>query len=374
MLFGKRSTNRVFVVQGNTAGFDDSVAVIDGTPGSPTENTVVATIPVSGRYLAGANTMAVNPTTHRVYIPSFDPGGQVVVIDGASSTLLSPISVAANPLSAVYDSVHNRVYIGHGSYFSRSQLTIIDAASHAVSNGPDVGVGQYELGVNPGPHTLYVHKGDPSRGSAYGVAVVDTNTNTVTTTISGGSHAFGGIGVDPTEDRIYVADHALDAVRIIDGAAGSPTQNTVIGTVAIGDQPRGLAVNPALGRVYVAGSGGNSVSVVADVNSETNRFRLAPQMLVDHGYSFTLTKLQDGRLLAVGGNPGSTITAAAEIYDPLTGAWSLTGSLSTSRCEHSATLPDDGRVLVAGGSNETGTLASPSCSIRRRASSGPEDR
>ncbi|HPM81905.1 MAG TPA: kelch repeat-containing protein, partial [Candidatus Anammoximicrobium sp.] len=352
-------TNRVFVVQDNTAAADDTVAVIDGTPGSPTENTVVATIPVPGRYLAMSNTMAVNPTTHRVYIPSFDPGGQVVVIDGVSNSLLSLISVAANPLSAAYDSVHNRVYVGHGAFFMRSQLTIIDAATHAVSNGPNVGIGQYDLGVNPGTNTLYVHKGDPGRGSPYGVAVVDTVTNTVTTTIPGGASAFGGVGVDASARRIYVADSTLDAVRIIDGAVGSPTQNTVIATVAIGDQPRGLAVNPALGRVYVATTGVNAVSVVADVYSETNRFRPAAQMLVDHGYQFTLTKLQDGRLLAIGGNPASGgITAAAEIYDPQTGAWSLTGSLNTQRDGHSATLLPDGRVLIAGGSNATGTLAS----------------
>jgi len=351
------NTNRVFVVRDNTAAFDDSVAVIDGTPGSPTENTVVATIPVFGRYLGAANTMAVNPTTHRVYIPSFDPGGQVVVIDGVSNSLLTPISVAANPLSAAYDPIHNRVYIGHGSYFMRSQLTIIDAATHAVSNGPNVGIGQYELGVNPGTHTLYVHKGDPSRGSPYGVAVVDTNTNTLTTTISGGSHAYGGIGVDPATDRIYAADLALDAVRIIDGATGSPTQNTVIATVAVGDQPRGLAVNPALGRVYVATSGAHSVSVVADVNSETYRFRSAAQMLVDHGHSFTITELRDGRVLVAGGGHAQ-YTAAAEIYDPQTGAWSLAGSMNSPRGGHSATRLPDGRVLIAGGSNATGTLAS----------------
>jgi YVTN family beta-propeller protein len=353
------STNQVFVVQGNTAAADDTVAVIDGTPGTLTENTVVTTIPVSGRYLAGASSMAVNPTTHRVYIPSFDPGGQVVVIDGSSNTLLPPISVAANPVSAAYDSGHDRIYVGHGAFFGRSELTMIDAATHAVSNGPTVGLAQSDLGVNADTHTLYVHKGDPSRGSAYEVVVVDTTTNTVTTTIPGGASSYGGVGVDPATDRIYVADSTLDAVWIIDGATGSPTQNTVIATVAIGDQPRGLAVNAALGRVYVANAGANSVSVLADVNSETNRFRLAAPMLVDHGYTFTLTKLQDGRLLAVGGNPASGgITAAAEIYDPQTGAWSLTGSLNTPRDGHSATLLPDGRVLIAGGSNATGTVAS----------------
>jgi hypothetical protein len=40
---------------------------------------------------------------------------------------------------------------------------------------------------------------------------------------------------------------------------------------------------------------------------------------------------------------------SAEIYHPALGAWSLTGSMSTPRMDHTATLVPDGRVLVSGG-------------------------
>jgi hypothetical protein len=69
----------------------------------------------------------------------------------------------------------------------------------------------------------------------------------------------------------------------------------------------------------------------------------------------SLTKLTDGRVLAVGGLSGpyggvsQAGVASAEIYDPATRGWTATGALHESRFAHSATLLGDGRVLVAGG-------------------------
>jgi len=74
----------------------------------------------------------------------------------------------------------------------------------------------------------------------------------------------------------------------------------------------------------------------------------------------TATVLRDGRVLIVGGSllacddffscPGeSDIHASAEIYDPATGTFTLTGNLNLPRYDHTATLLPDGRVLIAGG-------------------------
>src|SRR5207245_1127384 len=66
-------------------------------------------------------------------------------------------------------------------------------------------------------------------------------------------------------------------------------------------------------------------------------------------YSHTATLLPAGKVLVAGGFNGSGTLASAELYDPVAGAWSATGSMSTARDGHTATLLSTGKVLVAGG-------------------------
>jgi hypothetical protein len=67
----------------------------------------------------------------------------------------------------------------------------------------------------------------------------------------------------------------------------------------------------------------------------------------------TATLLQDGRVLVTGGEGGSAsgVLSKAELFDPKTGTFSSTGSMTAERVYHTATLLQDGRVLIAGGEN-----------------------
>jgi hypothetical protein len=64
----------------------------------------------------------------------------------------------------------------------------------------------------------------------------------------------------------------------------------------------------------------------------------------------TATLLNDGRVLIAGGGNGGLISGS-ELYDPKSGTFSETGSLNTPRHKHTAGLLPDGRVLIAGGSD-----------------------
>jgi hypothetical protein len=73
----------------------------------------------------------------------------------------------------------------------------------------------------------------------------------------------------------------------------------------------------------------------------------------------TATKLQDGRVLIVGGRKtlaGDLVTNSAEIYDPATGNFVPThGLMSVPRERHTATLLPNGMVLITGGNDYSGT-------------------
>ena len=71
-------------------------------------------------------------------------------------------------------------------------------------------------------------------------------------------------------------------------------------------------------------------------------------------YGHTATLLENGKVLIVGGSDDGDLGSAlgsAELYDPATGSWSLTANLSQTRVLHTATLLEGGEVLVAGGYN-----------------------
>jgi N-acetylneuraminic acid mutarotase len=112
------------------------------------------------------------------------------------------------------------------------------------------------------------------------------------------------------------------------------------------------------GKVLVAGgsnvlSGGTGTVVGAEqlYDPGTNTWSTAASMLTPRALH-TATLLNNGKVLVAGGY-GSAYFVNAELYDPMTNSWAVTGSMTSPRSLHTATLLPDGRVLVAGGRGST---------------------
>ena len=114
------------------------------------------------------------------------------------------------------------------------------------------------------------------------------------------------------------------------------------------------------GKVLVAGgvdSSGNMLASAELFNPTTGIWSLTGSLHVARE-NFKATPLSNGKVLIEGGiNSSGMSLVSTELYDPTAGTWSLTGNLQVGRENHSAVLLSNGRVLVAGG--DSGTQSNP---------------
>ena len=105
----------------------------------------------------------------------------------------------------------------------------------------------------------------------------------------------------------------------------------------------------ANGKVLVAGGSDDthSLSSAELYDPVTGEWTLTGAMN-DARDAHAAALLANGKVLVTGGFGGPTLSSA-ELYDPATGAWTLTGAMNTDRDSHTATLLPNGMVLVAGG-------------------------
>ena len=75
-------------------------------------------------------------------------------------------------------------------------------------------------------------------------------------------------------------------------------------------------------------------------------------------YNHSATLLNDGRVLVTGGETDVLTTSLCEIYDPTTNIWSNAASMNEKRSSHASILLITGNVFTSGGSNEAPVLKS----------------
>jgi hypothetical protein len=112
-------------------------------------------------------------------------------------------------------------------------------------------------------------------------------------------------------------------------------------------------------QVLIAGGAGTSASgdawdTAELYDIEVGEFIPAGRMTTPR-FGHTATLLPDGKVLIAGGSPttnyrpGTMVLASCEIYDPWTNTFTPASPLTVTRMAHTATLLNNGRILIAGG-------------------------
>jgi hypothetical protein len=124
----------------------------------------------------------------------------------------------------------------------------------------------------------------------------------------------------------------------------------------------GTATKLLDGRVLIVGGAANEPAEIYDPGQGT--FSTTGTPVTSRIIGLTATLLRDGKVLFTGGttnlgcewNPSQVnpqdIVANAEIFDPAMGTFSAAANMNVSRMEHTATLLNNGKVLIVGGTSD----------------------
>jgi len=134
-----------------------------------------------------------------------------------------------------------------------------------------------------------------------------------------------------------------------------PSSNTWTSAPSMSEARHAIWLNAVVlpsGSALVAGgidASSKSLATAEVYDPYTNSWHSAGPMSEPHGSGLTATLLQDGRVLVAGGGTTSYSVASADLYDPTTNTFSPAAPMSVPRFEATAALMPNGMVLVAGG-------------------------
>jgi hypothetical protein len=268
-----------------------------------------------------------------------------------ATVIVAPVVISLNQTAVTIDVGNQFAFVANvmGAVNTAVAWSIQEGASGGSITSSGVYTAPGNLGVF---HVIATSQSDATQATAI-VTVA-----TLMVSISPPSDVLGPVGV-----RTFVAsvNTSLDmnvTWSVQEGAAG--------GTITTSGQY--TAPNTTGGPFHVVATSAQDVAknVIANVTIVPSGFQPTGDMSTGRS-AHTATLLPSGKVLIAGGddclfngyNYGSCLLSSAEVYDPGLGTFTATGNMSVTRVSHTATLLNNGKVLVTGGPAASAELYDP---------------
>jgi hypothetical protein len=345
--------------------------------------TLLATTFVSSTQLTAVIPSALlsNPLTAEVFVQTGDPMGDLPLSKSNPAKFMvttPPPSISISPTSAVAGSPDLTLTVTASGFaftsdphkFNRAVWSATGSetslATTFVNSGELAAVVPAALLSNPVTAQVFIEVWDkmgdvPDRTSpSVNFTVTSTTAHNSSGFVPAGDMSTPRSGHTATllaNGKVLIAGGGDDATaEIFDPASGSFTPTGSMSALRYGY----TATLLANGKVLIIGGFGPGMSELPRLNTAELYDPLRGTFSETGSMAFprvlhAATLLSDGRVLVTGGTidnvGGGVATATSEVYDPSTGAFTTVGNMITDRAQHSATLLADGQVLVVGGWN-----------------------
>lgn len=245
--------------------------------------------------------LAVNQENHLVFITSRDTH-QLMVVDGVSRTFIQAVKVGREPWGVAVNSATNRVYVAN---YASGDLYVLNATTRALLDVIPLGPNPTFVKINPVTNHIFV----PTYGNN-GLVVINGWTNTVERIVGGAGAGTWGLAVNPALNRVYLGSRDTGAVATLDGNNNFRViEDQTIFPCGDRGSPFAMDFNPANNKLYIACSPAGSV----------NRAAI---------YQASFTGL--ARLAEMPIGEGGTDGGGGVVVDPATGNAFFTNSISNT--------------------------------------------